>query len=108
VQAGQDFSIFRSGGHFVQQSKRNVPVMCTTRDDIDHSLNTAVYRTPDIARYYEDFHPISRLWTGNEGKFSDDIFQTYGYFICLNEFYISRGIFVALKDVNITVICKID
>jgi hypothetical protein len=22
---------------------------------------TAVYRTPDIARYYEDFHPISRL-----------------------------------------------
>jgi hypothetical protein len=62
---------------------------------------TAVYRTPDIARYYEDFHPISRLWTANEGKFSDDIFQTKGYFIYLNGFYISRGIFVALKDVKV-------
>jgi hypothetical protein len=68
---------------------------------LEPCLFTAVYRTPDIARYYEDFHPISRLWMGNEGKFSDDIFQTNGYFIYLNGFYISRGIFVALKDVKV-------
>jgi hypothetical protein len=64
-------------------------------------MTTAVYRNPDIARYYEDFHPISRLWTGNEGKFSEDIFQTNGYFIYLNGFYIFRGIFVALKDIKV-------
>jgi hypothetical protein len=65
---------------------------------------TAVYRTPDIARYYEDFHPISRLWTGNECKFSDDIFQTNGYFIYLNGFYISRSIFVSLKDIKVLMV----
>jgi hypothetical protein len=64
-------------------------------------LIAAVYRTPDIARYYEDFHPISRLWTENEGKFNDDIFQTNVYFIYFNGFYISRGIFVALKGVKV-------
>jgi hypothetical protein len=37
------------------------PTLCLT------TMITAVYRTPDIARYYEDFHTISRLWTGNEG-----------------------------------------
>jgi hypothetical protein len=52
-------------------------------------MYTAVYLTSDIAIYYEDYHPISWPWTGNEGKFSDDFFlQTIGYFIYLNEFYI--------------------
>jgi hypothetical protein len=44
------------------------------QDCLNNLINiTAVYRTPDIARYYEDFRPISRLWTRKEGMFSDDI-----------------------------------